>query len=71
MKPGIQTEYAFMEALKKINQHVAAYQNCHSQALPQKLTVVLLGQDFIFLQITTTPIVAFDTASKEALAKIH
>lgn len=59
-----------MESLKKINQHVSAYQNCHSQTPHQKLTVVLLDQDF-FLEIITSPTFAFDIVSKEDQAKIH
>lgn len=32
MKPSVQTDDAFMESPKKINQHISACQNCHSKA---------------------------------------
>lgn len=36
-----------------------------------KITIVLLDKDFIFLEIITTPMLVFDTASKKDLAEIH
>lgn len=32
MKPSVQTDYAFMESLKKLSQYISACQNGHSQA---------------------------------------